>query len=398
VAVSWNPLDPSFTVDPYPTYRALVEEEPFHRSPFGPLVLSRYDDCLTILKHPNSSNDYRKNPDWVPPPDYDPETATPPFLALDPPDHTRLRGLVGKAFTPRRIEELRPRMLEIVDGVFDAAAERGAMEVVADLAFPLPVLMICEMLGVPAEDVDEFKEWSAASARSLDPEFVLPPEVVEASRQAGTRAEAYFTNLIARRRREPRDDLISALLAAEEQGDQLNEREVLATLGLLLIAGHETTVNLIANGVLAFGRHPDEYRRLRDDPALVRTAVEEVLRFDPPVQADGRMVLDDIEVSSGVVPRFENPILLLGAANRDPAQFGDPDRFDIARSDNRHLSFGFGIHHCLGAPLARAEGQVALGTMARRFEKVTLLADPPPYKENIVLRGVSSLEVALTPA
>ena len=397
MTVMWNPLDPAARVDPYPTYRALLEEEPFHRSPFGPIVLSRYEDCSTVLHHPAASSDFRKSPEWAPPAGVAPDEVHPSFLTLDPPDHTRLRGLVSQAFTPRRVEGLRPRMQQIVDGVLDRAAEQGGMEVVADLAFPLPVLMICELLGVPGEDVDEFKDWSAAAARSLDPEFVVPPEVMEGAREASARAEAYFTDLIAKRRNEPRDDLLSALLAVEERGDQLSEAELLGTLGLLLIAGHETTVNLIANSVLAFARHPDQLARLADDPSLIRSAVEEVLRFDPPVQVDGRVVLEDIEVSCGTIPKYEQPILLLPAANRDPAQFADPDRFDIGRTDNRHLSFGFGIHHCLGAPLARAEGQVALGTLARRFRDVELRDDPPPYKDNIVLRGVVSLEVALTP-
>ena len=395
VSVTWNPLDPEFRVDPYPTYRALLEHEPFHRSPFGPIVLSRYDDVQTVLRHPAASSDDRKSPNWVPPEGYDPETASPTFLSLDPPDHTRLRGLVSKAFTPRRVEALRPRMQEIVDQIFDQAAEAGRMEVVADLAFPLPVLMICEMLGIPGEDVDEFKDWSAAAARSLDPDFVLPPDIIERAREASERAEAYFMDLIARRRKEPCDDLLSALLAVEEQGDQLTEGEMLGTLALLLIAGHETTVNLVANGFLAFARHPDQFARLRDDPSRVKSAVEEVLRFDPPVHGDTRLALEDIEVSTGTIPQFEQPVLLLAASNRDGEHFSDPDRFDIGRTDNRHLAFGFGIHHCLGAPLARAEGQVALGTLARRFGEIALTEDPPPYKENIVLRGVATLEVEL---
>ncbi len=394
---SWNPLDPQFKVDPYPSYRSLVEEEPFHRSPFGPLVLSRYDDCLAILRHPAASSDLRKLPGWQAPPGVDPTEITPSFLSLDPPDHTRLRALVAKAFTPRRVDALRPRMQQIVERIVDAAAERGSMEVVADLAFPLPVLVICELLGVPPEDVDEFKEWSAAVARTLDPPFLLPEEVLSSAQAAAQRAEAYFKHLIAERRHQPSDDLISALIVAEESGDQLSEAEMLSTLGLLLIAGHETTVNLIANGVLAFARQPDQFIRLRDEPALIRSAVEEVLRFDPPVHADGRLALEDIELPSGTVKQWEQPVILLPAANRDPSYFADADCFDISRSDNRHLSFGFGIHHCLGAPLARAEAQAALGHLALRFSRIELVNDPPSYKDNLVLRGVSSLEVRLHP-
>jgi cytochrome P450 len=394
---SWNPLDPQFKVDPYPSYRSLLEDDPFHRSPLGPLVLSRYDDCLTMLRHPAASSDQRKVPGWQPPPGVDPAEITPSFLSLDPPDHTRLRALVAKAFTPRRVEGLRPRMEVIVERIVDEAAGRGSMEVVADLAFPLPVLVICELLGVPSEDVDEFKEWSAAVARTLDPPFLIPEELLASAQAAAARAEAYFKRLIEERRRRPSDDLISALIVAEESGDQLSESEMLATLGLLLIAGHETTVNLIANGVLAFGRQPDQFTRLRQEPGLIRSAVEEVLRYDPPVHADGRTALEDIELPSGTVKQWEQPVILLPAANRDPAYFADPDCFDIGRTDNRHLSFGFGIHHCLGAPLARAEAQVALGCLARRFSAIEVLDDPPPYKDNLVLRGVSSLEVRLHP-
>jgi cytochrome P450 len=288
-------------------------------------------------------------------------------------------------------------MHEIVEQLVGEAARRGSMEVVADLAFPLPVLVICELLGVPPEDVDEFKEWSSAVARTLDPPFLIPEEVLSSAQAAAVRAEAFFQNLIAERRRRPSDDLISALIAAEESGDQLSEAEMLATLGLLLIAGHETTVNLIANGVLAFGRRPDQFARLREDPELIRSAVEEVLRFDPPVHADGRLALEDIELPSGTVKQWEQPVILLPAANRDPAYFADAGSFDIARTDNRHLSFGFGIHHCLGAPLARAEAQVALGYLARSFSRLELVDDPPPYKDNLVLRGVASLEVRLHP-
>ena len=394
---SWNPLDPQFKVDPYPSYRSLLEDDPFHRSPLGPLVLSRYDDCLTLLRHPAASSDARKAPDWEPPPGIDSTDLTPSFLSLDPPDHSRLRGLVAKAFTPRRTEALRPRMQAIVDGIVGDAKERGAMEVVADLAFPLPVLVICELLGIPSTDVDEFKEWSAAVARTLDPPFLVPPEVLDSARSASTRARAYFQQLIEARRRQPRDDLISALIAAEELGDKLSETEMLATLSLLLIAGHETSVNLIANGVLALARHPDQLARLRSEPGLLPGAVEEVLRYDPPVHADGRLAVEDIQLPNGTVHQWEQPVILLPAANRDPACFHQPDCFDITRNDNRHLSFGFGIHHCLGAPLARAEAQVALGALARTFSQISLDADPPSYKDNLVLRGVSALEVHLQP-
>jgi cytochrome P450 len=394
VGVRWDPTDRSFKADPYPTYRALLEKEPLHRSPFGLTVVSRYEDCMTVYRHPSASNDWRKSPDWEPTFEVDAPALS--FLFLDPPDHTRLRGLVSRAFTPKRAEQLRPRAQQIVDQVLDRAeANGGAMEVVADLAFPLPVLMICEMLGVPAEEVDEFKEWSAVTARGLDPPFTWPPGLQERYSAAGGRAMAYFRDLIARRRSQPGDDLLSGLLEAEEQGDKLTEAELLRILYLLLVAGHETTVNLIANGVLALARHPDQFERLRSAPSLTRSAVEEVLRFDPPVHIVGRVVLDDIELSCGTVHPSERLVTLPAAANHDERQFNQPETFDIGRPENRHLGFGFGAHTCIGSPLARLEGQVALGTLARRFRAIELEQDPPPYKDNITLRGIATLGVAL---
>jgi cytochrome P450 len=394
VAATWDPIDPAFRADPYPAYRVLLEEAPLFESPYGLLVVSRYEDCMAILRSSGTSNDFRKSPRFAPAVEDD-EDVTPSFLFLDPPDHTRLRGLVSRAFTPRRVEQLRPRAQQIADEVFDRAAAAGGMEVVEDLAFPLPVLMICELLGVPPEDVDEFKEWSAATARGLDPSFTWPPGMLERFQELRTRAMNYFNDLIARRRREPRDDLLSALLEAEEQGDRLSEAEVFSTLNLLLIAGHETTVNLIANSVLAFARHPDQFALVRDDPALIRGAIEETLRFDPPVHMMGRLPMEDIPLSCGTVPALSELVMLPAASGRDRAQFVGPDTFDVTRADNRHLGFGFGIHHCLGAPLARLEAQVALGTLARRFSSVELVADPPPYKDNITLRGVASLDIKL---
>ena len=390
----WDPIDPAFRADPYPAYKALLEEAPLFESPYGLLVVSRYEDLLTILRSSGTSNDFRKSTRFAPATE-DEGDVTPSFLFLDPPDHTRLRGLVSRAFTPRRVEELRPRAQQIADEAFARAAQSGGMEVVEDLAFPLPVLMICQMLGVPAEDVDEFKEWSAATARGLDPSFTWPPGLLERFQTLRNRAMDYFGELIARRRREPRDDLLSALLEAEEQGDRLTEAEVFSTLNLLLIAGHETTVNLITNGVLAFARYPEQFARVREDPSLIRGAVEEVLRFDPPVHMMGRLPIEDIELSCGTIPAMSELVMLPAASSRDAAQFSAPDEFDVTRADNRHLGFGFGIHHCLGAPLARLEAQVALGTLARRFSSVELITDPPPYKDNITLRGVAALEVKL---
>lgn len=405
--VSFNPFDPEFRRDPVPSYRRLREEDPTHYSPLGVWVLTRYADCLAVLRHPHASSDARNSSSFQ---DFfenmngeDAEALADmrrlrPFLFMDPPDHTRLRGLVAKAFTPRVVEGLRPRVQELVDELLDAVAERGDMELIEDLAYPLPVRVISEMLGVPAEDHETFKGWSRELARSLDPDFMVPADVLERRRQAVLAFHDYFRGLIAERRARPSGDLLSALIAAEDEGHRLTEDEVLSTCTLLLVAGHETTVNLIGNGMLALLRHPDELARLRNDPSLARSGVEELLRYDPPVTMTARIAMEDIEVGGITVEAGAQVILLLGAANRDPAQFHDPDRLDLARPDNHHVAFGHGIHFCLGAPLARVEGQIAFTEVARRIPDLELAADEPEYKENIVLRGLASLPLQFTPA
>ena len=402
--LGFNPFDPSFRVDPYPTYRRLLAEDPVHKTPFGMFVLSRHRDCATVLRDPRSSSDasnsnmYKafmagRDPEEV----FGALAGMRPFLFMDPPDHTRLRGLVQKAFTPKTVENLRPRIHELVDELMAAAFERGSMDVIEDLAYPLPVRVITEMLGVPLEDHETFKSWSKELAGALDPDFATPDDVLERRERAATAFVDYFQALIAERRRRPREDLLTALIAAEDEGHKLSEKELLSTLILLLVAGHETTVNLIANGVLAFARHPDQLARVHSDPSLVRTAVEEVLRYDPPVQFTARVALEDIDIDGTTIGKGDQAIVLVAAANRDPEQFEDPDAFDVGRPDNRHLSFGLGAHFCLGAPLARVESQVALETVATRVADLALAVDQPEYKTNIVLRGLASLPVTFSP-
>jgi cytochrome P450 len=288
-------------------------------------------------------------------------------------------------------------MRQIVADAFDRAAERGSMEIVAELAFPLPVLIICDLLGVPTDDLESLKAWSSAVVRATDPYFALSPQLLEQHAAAYNELWAYFHELIAERRGHPGDDLLSALLRVEQEGDRLTEPELMVNIILLLLAGHETTVNLIANGILAFARYPAQFERLQKDPSLGRSAVEEVLRFYPPVHLRPRLPLEDIELSTGTVPAYADLFLVLAAANRDPRQFADPQCFDIARPNNRHLGFGFGIHHCVGAPLSRIEGEVVFGAAAERFSRIELVQDPPPYKDNVSLPGIATLEVTLTP-
>jgi cytochrome P450 len=401
--VSFNPFDPEFRKNPYPIYERLLAEDPVQVSPLGGLILSRYADCTALLRDPRVSSDFRKSDNFRQQAldqglDYDTlleENRS--FLFLDPPDHTRLRGLVNKAFTPKVVEGLKPRIADIVDGLITEALGHGEIDVMEDFAYPLPVAIICGMLGVPVEDNVRFREWTKEAARSLDPDELLSP-AEQAARQATFDAfSAYFEELITKRRAHPKDDLISALIAAEDEGSKLTHEELVSTCILILIAGHETTVNLIGNGTLQLLRHPDRLALLRQNPELLKSAVEELLRFDPPVQLTGRLALEDIPIGDRVLRKGQQATLLIGAANRDPAQFPEPQQLDITRSENRHIAFGMGIHFCLGAPLARVEGQQAIGELVARTSALELMVDDPPYKENLVLRGLAALPVRLTP-
>jgi cytochrome P450 len=397
--VEFNPLLPEFRANPYPFYRQLRSVDPVHWSAFlGFWVLTRYTDCVAMLRDPRSSADPR---DWA---SYEAvmqgvgedrplmQMQRRWMLLMNPPDHTRLRTLVTKAFTPRVVEGLRPRIQEIVDSLLDQVQGARTMNVIADLAYPLPVIVIAEMLSVPAEDRDKFKGWSRDLARTLDP--ITTPEILAAGDEATLAFLDYFGTLVAKRRKDPRDDLLSSLIAAEEQGDRLTEDELLATAILLFGAGHETTMNLIGNGLLALLRHPDQLEKLRNDPSLIHSAVEEFLRYDGSVQMTGRMALQDIEIGGKVIAKGQQAIIVLGAANRDPAQFPDPDRLDITRSDNRHIVFSHGIHYCLGAPLARIEAQIAINTLLRRMPALQLSTDTLEWRETVTLRGLKALPVA----
>jgi len=402
----WDPFDPAWARDPYPVYAALRERSPVHRSPFGFWVFTRHADCLAVLRDKRASSDGRNIDATDFPAIRDRELITgtgagevlaemAPFIFRDPPDHTRLRGLVQKAFTPKVIEGLRPRIEQICGELLDEALERGSCDLVAEYAYPLPVQIIVEMLGVPAEDHEQFRVWSGALARGLDPDFLLPPEAAQ-QRLAGILSFVqYFAGLIEERRARPGDDLLTRLIEAEESGDVLSQGELLSTCILLLVAGHETSVNLIAGGALALMEHPDQLARWRNDAGVARSAVEELLRYVPPVQLTGRVALEPISVGGVVIGPGEFAMLLIGSANRDPEAFDQPDRLDVGRTENNHLGFGFGIHHCLGAPLARLETQVALSALTRRARVLERTGDDLVYKENIVLRGLAALPVHL---
>jgi len=318
------------------------------------------------------------------------------MLFRDPPDHTRLRGLVNKAFTPRAVEALRSHIDAIVASLLEKQQGKPSFDMVTEFAYPLPVLVICELLGVSEEDRGKFGAWSAAVAQSLDNLGLSDPDVIRRGNEAATGLTEYFRDLIKKRRGAYVDDILGGLLAAEEQGDRLTEDELLATCILIFFAGHETTVNLIGNGTLALLRHPGELERLRARPELLPGAVEELLRFDSPVQRSGRSILADVEIDGVVFPAGWRLNMLIGAANRDPAQFPDPDRLDITRPNAaQHLSFAAGIHYCIGAPLARLEAQLALGALLRFAPHLRLATDKPAWRSTFVLRGLASLPVVL---
>jgi cytochrome P450 len=391
---SFNPMDPEFLADPYPTYHRLRAEDPVHHSPLGFWVLTRYEDVAAVLrdarfiKEPLAALVAARFGAEVP------RGVGLSMLDRDPPDHTRLRSLVSKAFTPRVVEGLRPRIQAIVDELIARAEPAGSMDLIEEFAYPIPVNVICEMMGVPVRDHERFKGWSLDIARGLD-SIWLPPDSEIPRRSAAARhaISDYFRELIAQRRSSPRGDLLSALIAAEEAGDKLNEEELLATCILILIAGHETTVNLIGNGVLALLRHPAELSRLRATPGLITSAVEELLRYDGPVQRTARVASADATIGGHTIRQGDMVMPFIGAADRDPAQFRDPDRLDLSRADNRHIAFGWGIHFCLGAPLARVEGQIAIDTLVRRLPRLALVGDSVEYRQSLTLRGLKTLPV-----
>jgi cytochrome P450 len=319
------------------------------------------------------------------------------MLLLDPPDHTRLRSLVHKAFTPRMVAQLRPSIQQLTDELLDVAAEtarrEGAVDLMAAFAYPLPVAVICALLGVPQEDYVQFHGWSDAIARTLD--LNDDPAIYDRGAVAARTLTDYLDGLLSARRLKPQNDLISALVGLELEGDKLTKEELFGTCALLLIAGHETTVNLIGNGTLALLSHPDQWQLLQAEPELAPAAVEELLRYDSPVQMTTRIAHETFEHRGHTIRRGQEVAFLLGAANRDPDRFPNPDRLDITRSDNRHLSFGGGIHYCLGAPLARLEGEIAFNTLARRFPSLHRASTKVTHRDNFLLRGLTALPVAL---
>ncbi len=393
---AYNPAAPRSMQDPYPGYAALRDRGPAHRSRLmNAWIFGRYPDVEAVLRDwqrfSNDGSKARAPGRRTVMPD---AGATPSMLALDPPDHRRLRSLVSKAFTPRAVAALEPHVRSLTHELLDGIEDLSGFDLMEAVARPLPVIVIAEMLGVPAEDRPRFRGWSDRRARILEP-TISAGERADAVRAAAD-LDAYFAPIIRQRRADPQDDIVSGLARAEEEGDRLDEQEMLTMLRLLLVAGNETTVNLIGNGMLALLRHPEQLQRLRDDPALIPSAVEELLRYDSPVQLDLRRVVEDCEVNGFPVKRGDDLVLLIGGANRDPAQFEDPDGLHVGRGQGSHISFGRGIHACIGAPLARLEGRIAIEVLLERFSSIRLAGPPPRFRPSIVLRGLESLPVGAT--
>jgi cytochrome P450 len=393
-------LDPANRADPYAVYRQFRDNGPILLPDANLIVFSGFRDCDEALRHPSSSVDRSKSTlagrMFADRTNLRPQ-GPPMFLFLDPPDHTRLRKLVSKAFAPKVVNELVPEITVLVDGLLDSIAQRGRFDVISDLSYPLPVAVICRLLGVPLQDEPEFGRVSAMVAQALDPFFAITGEPAEGMQERIRAAQwlrEYLHELIDQRRSQPGDDLMSRLIAVEESGDQLAEDEIVSTCSLLLIAGHETTVNLIANAVLAMLRHPAQWAALGADPERATTVIEETLRYDPPVQLVARIAADDLTIGDTRIAKGDSMLLLLAAAGHDPAEFERPDVFDPDRKGLRHLAFGKGLHYCLGAPLARLEASIALSAVTARFPEARLDGEPA-YKPNVTLRGLSALSVTV---
>jgi cytochrome P450 len=390
-------LDPANRANPYPLY-AQLRNTPVARQADGTYVVSTYHEIVALLHDPRVSSDPRNHPELAGAP---PEEAPGPpleFLRRDPPEHDRLRELATRPFgpphTPGRIEGMHPWLTEITNDLIDNFTGKHRVDIVDDFAYPLPVTAICRLLGVPREDQPRFHHWADAAVEALDPTTGTFAE--RQHRRAQVRAELgeYLDGLADAHARQPGDDLISGLLTDTGPHGRMSREDLLSTAALLLVAGHETTVNLITNGMLTLLRHPDVLHRLRGEPDLIIPLVEELLRYEPPVQMlTSRSTLADIDIAGTTIPKGSPLALILAAGDRDPDRFPDPERFDPDRTDNVHLGFGSGIHYCYGAPLARVEAQVALPALARRLKNPRLVADPPPYRPNPELRGPRHLPV-----
>jgi cytochrome P450 len=395
---------PEFRQNPYPFYKRLRESDPVHWGiSFEPGIdgmwhIARYSDILQILRDqrfthqaPPDNSAGATSPDFIDPLQLYFSLSRQSLLFADPPAHTRLRALVSRAFTPRMIEGLRPRVEATASALLQAAQERGRLDVVNEYALPLTITIIAEMLGVPPEGWAQLTSWAGVLIRAVD--CKQSPDIYASAAQVAMEIYAYFTELLARRRQALGPDLLSQLLVAHDQEDRLSEAELIVTATTLLIAGHETTVNLIGNGTYALLRHPEQLTLLRQRPDLMPSAIEEFLRFEASSQMASRYATEDMQVGGTTIQRGQIVNLLLGSGNRDPEAFSNPDHLNITRKENRHLAFGMGIHYCLGAPLARLEAQTAIGLLLQNFPGLRLLDARPQWRDTIGFRGLQRLDV-----
>lgn len=391
-------MRPELRADPYPFYRRLREAQPVYKLPFGFWVVSSHEHVSQILRDGRFSSDER-NATLQAISAYTDES---PFNRVfetmlvfrDEPDHKRLRDLVQKAFTRKVVENLRPRIESIVGELTTRLVRDGGGDLMSSFAYPLPVIVICELLGVPVEDRDRFQHWAHDFATRFEVQLLRTPEMEARGDAATANLLEYFDGLLEIKRIDPQEDVMSSLVTVEEQGDRLTHDEVLATCLLLLLAGHETTANLLGNGVLALLLNREQWQRLVDAPELVRSAVEELLRYDSPVQVIERIAMQEMSVGGQTIAPGEQLGIMLGAANRDPSRFPDPDRLDIGRDDDPLIAFGAGVHFCLGAPLARLEARTAIDSLVRTIPDLQLVTDEPKWRPSFVLRGLAELPVA----
>jgi cytochrome P450 len=390
-------MSPAFREDPYPLYERFRGREPLLRVADTIWFCLAHGDVTALLRHPRLSSDEKRHAATEIGQDEQDPIKSRSLLFMDAPDHTRLRGLVARAFTPRRVDDLRAATETIANELIADLRKRaldGPVDLIESFAYPLPVRVICSLLGVPESDEATFTDWSRGLARSVDPSILRTPEIQAGIDTAQVALTAYLAELLEHRRRSPGDDLLSALAAVEADGDRITAREAVDLSRLLLVAGHETTVNLIGNGTLALLRAPDQLDLLRQSPELIAGAVDELLRFDSPVQFTQRVATEDLDLVGHKVKKGDEIMLILGAANRDPAAFAEPHRLDVRRDARRHVAFGGGIHHCLGAALARLEGVIAFKALLEAFPTMQLAA-PPTRRPTLTLRGLEMLLVSL---
>ncbi len=393
-------LNPEALANPYPLYDRLRTEDPVHWDPYlHAWVVTRYADCITVLTRFSAAR--QPTPEQLT--EYGLSALNPiaevllrQMIFMDPPAHTRLRALCAAAFTPRRAEQLRAHIQEITDRLIDAVIDCGRMDVIADLAAPLPSIVTAELMGVPVEDSPVLKDWSIKFSEMLG-NFQHNPGRAQIMLETVEQMTAYYRDRIAEQKRHPREGVVNALLTAEIDGDRLTEEEVIANSIITMTGGQETTTNLIGNGLLALLQHPGELTRLLKDPSLMPSAVEELLRFESPIQQTARLAPEDVELGGKKIRKRDATVAVLGAANRDPERFANPNTLDLGRQDNRHLAFAWAAHYCFGAPIARVEGNIAFSTIFRRMRNLALEGGPPVWRENITFRGLEALPITFEP-